>query len=114
MMRRVGCGWPPGCGIPPYSGSSGVTSRSQEHSMRPVTRTIALFLLLIGMGTGQVAAQANPPPEGNPQGGPPPPNYPPPQGNPQPQARPSPQGQHFSSNEVLDAGHRFFGSVSRG
>ncbi|MEA2962409.1 MAG: hypothetical protein QOI46_2507 [Alphaproteobacteria bacterium] len=93
--------------------------------MRPVTRTIALFLLLIGVGTGQVAAQANPPPEGNPQGGPPPPNYPPqqgnpppnyppPQGNPQPQARPSPQGQHFSSNEVLDAGHRFFGSVSRG
>ena len=45
--------------------------------MRPVTRTIALFLLLIGVGTGQVAAQANPPPEGNPQGGPPPPNYPP-------------------------------------
>ena len=76
--------------------------------MRPVTRTIALFLLLIGVGTGQVAAQANPPPEGNPQGGPPPPNYPP------PQARPSPQSQHYSSNEVLDAGHRFFGSVSRG
>src|SRR3954451_16456115 len=82
--------------------------------MRPVTRTIALFLLLIGVGTGQVAAQANPPPEGNPQGGPPPPNYPPPQGNPPPQARPGPQSQHYSSNEVLDAGHRFFGSVSRG
>jgi hypothetical protein len=93
--------------------------------MRPVTRTIALFLLLIGVGTGQAAAQANPPPEGNPQGGPPPPNYPPqqgnpppnyppPQGNPPPQARPSPQSQHYSSNEVLDAGHRFFGSVSRG
>ena len=72
-----------------------------------------------------MVAQANPPPEGNPQGGPPPPNYPPPQGNPPPnypppqgnpppQARPNPQSQHDSSNEVLDAGHRFFGSVSRG
>lgn len=82
--------------------------------MRPVIRTIALFFLLVGVGTGQVAAQANPPPEGNPPGGAPPPSYPPPQGNPPPQARPSPQSQHFSSNEVLDAGHRFFGSVSRG
>ena len=30
------------------------------------------------------------------------------------QARPGPWSQHYSSNEVLDAGHRFFGSVSRG
>jgi hypothetical protein len=87
--------------------------------MRPVMRTIALFLLLVGAGTGQSAAQSNPQPQDNPQGGPPPPNYPPPQGNPPPntpppQARPSPQGQHFSSNEVIDAGHRFFGTVSRG
>src|SRR5258707_2475445 len=87
--------------------------------MRPVMRTIALFLLLVGAGTGQSAAQSNPQPQDNPQGGPPPPNYPPPQGNPPPnapppQARPSPQGQHYSSNEVIDAGHRFFGTVSRG
>jgi hypothetical protein len=80
--------------------------------MRPVTRTIALFLLLVGAGTGQLAAQNSPPP----------PNYPPPQGNPPPpeaappppQARPNPQSQHYSSNEILDAGHRFFGTVSRG
>ena len=87
--------------------------------MRPVMRTIALFLLLVGAGTGQSAAQSNPQVQDNPQGGAPPPNYPPPQGNPPPntpppQARPSPQGQHFSSNEVIDAGHRFFGTVSRG
>ncbi|MFZ0623378.1 MAG: DUF1134 domain-containing protein [Pseudolabrys sp.] len=89
--------------------------------MRAVLRTIALFLLLIGLGTGQVAAQGNPPPQGGPPDGPPPPNYPPPQGNPPPpnsppppEARPSPQGQHYSSNEVIDAGHRFFGTVSRG
>src|SRR6187431_236856 len=89
--------------------------------MRAVLRTIALFLLLVGLGAGQVAAQGNPPPQGGPPDGPPPPNYPPSQGNPPPptsppppQARPSPQSQHYSSNEVLDAGHRFFGTVSRG
>ena len=71
--------------------------------MRAVTRMIALVLLLIGLGSGPSAAQANPPP----------PNYPPPQANPPPPAA-APQSQHYSSNEVIDAGHRFFGSVSRG
>ena len=34
---------------------------------------------------------------------------------PQPQGQPAPQPQgQFSSNEILDAGHRFFGGVSRG
>jgi hypothetical protein len=74
-----------------------------EHAMRAVTRMIALVLLLIGLGSGPSAAQANPPP----------PNYPPPQANPPPPAA-APQSQHYSSNEVIDAGHRFFGSVSRG
>jgi hypothetical protein len=63
--------------------------------------------LLIGLGSGPSAAQANPPP----------PNYPPPQANPPPPNPPpaaAPQSQHYSSNEVIDAGHRFFGSVSRG
>ena len=46
--------------------------------MRAVLRTIALFLLLVGLGAGQVAAQGNPPPQGGPPDGPPPPNYPPP------------------------------------
>ena len=37
--------------------------------MRPVMRTIALFLLLVGVGIGQLAAQGNPPLQDNPQGG---------------------------------------------
>jgi hypothetical protein len=69
-----------------------------EHSMRAVMRTVALILLLVGLASGPLAAQANPPP--------------PPQ--PPPQSNPNPQSQHYSSNEIIDAGHRFFGTVSRG
>jgi hypothetical protein len=75
-----------------------------EHAMRAVTRMIALVLLLIGLGSGPLAAQANPPPA----------NYPPPPANPPPPPSAAPQSQHYSSNELIDAGHRFFGSVSRG
>src|SRR5262245_41318487 len=85
---------------------------SMEHSMRTVMRSIALVFLLIGLGSGPLAAQANPPP---------PPAYPPPPANapppPPPNAAPpaaAPQAEHYSSSEVVDAGHRFFGSVSRG
>ena len=73
------------------------------------------------MGSGQVAAQANPPPKAirrtaaaaelSAAAG-------------QSAASrtvlrrrrpgPAPQGQHYSSNEIVDAGHRFFGTVSRG
>jgi hypothetical protein len=76
-----------------------------EHSMRAVMRTIVLVVLLIALASGPLAAQANPPP-------PPPPAqaYPPPP----PQSNPTPQSQHYSSNEIVDAGHRFFGTVSRG
>jgi hypothetical protein len=63
-----------------------------EHSMRAVLRTAALVLVLAGCGAQPLAAQANPPP-----------------GSPPPQS-----GNQYSSNEVLDAGHRFFGTVSRG
>ena len=55
--------------------------------MRAVLRTAALVLALVGFGAGPLAAQ------GNPQ---------------------QPSGNQYSSNEVLDAGHRFFGTVSRG
>src|SRR5262249_28974853 len=71
-----------------------------EHSMRAVTRTLVFALVLAGLAGGGVppastaSAQANPPP-------------PPP-----PAAAPS-HGQ-CSSNEIIDAGHRFFGSVARG
>jgi hypothetical protein len=74
--------------------------------MRPVTRTIALFLLLIGVGTGQVAAQANPPPGQSGQCRPNLlrrailPRYPPPQEILRRRTTPEPA---CSSNEVLDA-----------
>ncbi len=53
--------------------------------MRAVTRTVVLIFLLAGLGTGQAAAQAQEQP----------PNT-------------------YSSNEIINSGHRFFGSVSRG
>jgi len=69
-----------------------------------------LLLLLAGLASGPVAAQ-NPPP--------PPPQYsappPPPAQNPPPQANPGVQhSNQYSNNEIIDAGHRVFGSVSRG
>jgi hypothetical protein len=90
-----------------------------EHSMRAVVRTVALVLVVVGFGSGPLAtrghAQANPqgyPPGNNPQG------YPPgnPQGYPQanPPPPPAPQTNQYSSNEIVDTGHRFFGTVARG
>ena len=93
MMWRFGCGLAAKLRYPVQNGFRGVILSIKEHSMRPVMRTVALFLLLVGAGTGQSAAQANPQPQDNPQGGPPPPNYPPPQGNPPPnnlRPRPAP------------------------
>src|SRR5262245_60406340 len=83
---------------------------SMEHLMRTVMRSIALVFLLIGLGSGPLAAQANPPPA---------PAYPPPPANapPPPDAGPpgaAQQSQHYAPGEIVDAGHRFFGSVSRG
>lgn len=86
--------------------------------MRAVTRTIALTFVLLGLASAAVFAQANPPPPSPPPGAPPPgPQYqsppaqtPPPQA---PQAQ-TPQGPHYSSNEIIDAGHRFFGTIARG
>ena len=66
--------------------------------MRAVLRT-ALILGLAALATGPLAAQTYQQPPANP---------PPQQANPQPQAN------QYSSNEIIDTGHRFFGSVSRG
>jgi hypothetical protein len=74
-----------------------------EHSMRAVIRTLALVLVLVGFGTEPLTAQANPPPGVNPS-----PNNPPPQSQSPSQSPP------YSSNEIIDAGHRFFGAVSSG
>jgi hypothetical protein len=86
-----------------------------EQSMRAVTRTIALTFVLLGLASASVLAQANPPPPSNapgPQPQPPQHQSPPPQA-PQYQGQ-QPQAQHYSSNEIIDAGHRFFGTISRG
>jgi hypothetical protein len=91
-----------------------------EHSMRAVTRSVALALILLGLASAPLLAQANPP-QGNPsQANPPPPSAPPVAQPQAPQAQ-SPeyqaqqaQGPHYSSNEIVDAGHRFFGTISRG
>ena len=72
--------------------------------MRAVMRTIALVLILAGLGSGALIGPLAAP--ANAQGYPPPP--PPPPGN---QQQPV---QQYSSNEILDSGHRFFGTVSRG
>src|SRR5262245_19584930 len=86
------------------TGVSGVDlSTSMERSMHTVMRTIALVLVMLGLGSAPLAAQANPPP-------PPPPA----QANPPPPGSPAPQGPQYSSNEIIDAGHRFFGTISRG
>src|SRR6516164_7918798 len=92
------------------TGVSGVDlSLSMERSMHAATRTIALVLVMLGLGSAPLAAQANPPPA---QANPPPPpaqaNPPPPPGS------AAPQGPQYSSNEIIGAGHRFFGTISRG
>jgi hypothetical protein len=77
-----------------------------EPLMRAVMRTVALVLVVIGLGSGLLAAAANAQ-QANPQANPPPPNPP-------AASNPAPSGGHYSSIEIVDAGHRFFGSVSRG
>ena len=85
--------------------------------MHAVTRTIALVLVMLALGSAPLSAQANPPPA---QANPPPPpvqaNPPPPpaEANPPPPSGPAAQGPQYSSNEIVDAGHRFFGTISRG
>jgi hypothetical protein len=70
-----------------------------EQSMRAVIRTAALVLVLASVAsTAPALAQGNPPPPTNPA----------------PQPQPRPQGGQYSSGEIIDAGHRFFGGVARG
>jgi hypothetical protein len=76
---------------------AGVGLISMEHAMGAAMRLMALVILLVGLESGSVGAQSNPPPPAQ-----------------QPPPGAAPQAQNYSSNEVVDAGHRFFGSVSRG
>jgi len=81
--------------------------------MRTMTRTIALAFVLLGLASAPLAAQANPPPPSNAPAQPTGPQYqgPPPQA---PQAQsPQPQAPQYPSNEIVDAGQRFFGTISR-
>jgi len=64
-----------------------------EHAMRDAIRLVTVLLLLAG--PLPAAAQSVPPPAAAP---------------PPPQSQPS----RFSANELIDSGHRFFGTVSRG
>ena len=66
--------------------------------MQALMRTALLVLALVAWGTEPVLTQA----------------YPPPASSPPPASNPPSQGGQYSSNEVVDAGHRFFGTVSRG
>ena len=72
--------------------------------MRAGLRTVALAFLVAGLGIGVSTAQQPYPPA--------------PPGQQQQQQPPGPQqqpnAQQYSSNEILDAGHRFFGTVARG
>src|SRR3972149_2229912 len=71
--------------------SEAVASSSMEHLMRTMIRLVVATLFLGVFNAAPIAAQNAPP-----RGGPP------------------PSESRFSSNELLNAGHSFFGSVSRG
>jgi hypothetical protein len=92
--------------------------------MRLFMRTVAVGAMLFGLSAaaiGPVVAQMQPlppaqqsPPPG-PQAAPPPgPQAAPPPGPPVAQPAPQPGAGEFSPNEIVDAGHRFFGGISRG
>ncbi|MGY3450352.1 DUF1134 domain-containing protein [Bradyrhizobium sp. USDA 4353] len=64
--------------------------------------------------TASVAAQQAPPPAQPYQGAPPYQAAPPPYQQPAPPPRPAPSPDSFNPDELVNAGHRFFGNVSRG
>ena len=71
--------------------------------MNSASRLAVAALLFAGLGVAPCAAQTAPaePPTGSVPAGP-------------PQQQPPQDDSRFSPNELLDAGHRFFGGVSRG
>jgi hypothetical protein len=75
--------------------------------MRAVMRTVALAVAVAAAVVGwEVSSIAQQPPQQQPQ------QLPPPQQQQQQQQQPG--AQHYSSNEIIDTGHRFFGTVARG
>jgi hypothetical protein len=88
--------------------------------MRAMPRTIAIIMLTAlalwhGL-SGTAFAQAPYPPPPPPPGTYPPPPLPPPPPNyaPAPPYSPPPPQQNYAPEELVTAGHRFFGTVSRG
>ena len=75
-----------------------------EHVMQVLTRTVFPGLLLFALGSGWALAQSNPPAAAPPAVAPP--------ASQAPQTAPSEA--QYSSVEIIDAGHRFFGTISRG
>jgi hypothetical protein len=76
-------------------------------ALRTAVNVVVSAMLLVGLTVLPAAAQPATPP---------PPAEPPPAGvapAPPPPSQPPPANQ-FSPNELLDAGHRFFGDISRG
>jgi hypothetical protein len=72
-----------------------------EHPMRATLRLAALSLCLVAFGADVAVAQNQP--------------APPPQYQPQYQAPPAPhRDDTFRPGEIVEAGHKFFGTVSRG
>jgi hypothetical protein len=77
--------------------------------MRAATWFATVAFLLLGLGSTAIAQSAppyNPPPPSNAPPPPPPSNAPPPGAQTDPG--------RFSSNDLVQSGHRFFGGVSRG
>jgi hypothetical protein len=80
---------------------------SKELSMRAALRILALPLIMASLGIAPAASQYAPAPSAQPPAvvtAPPPRAAPP----------PAQSGQQFSPQEIVDTGHRFFGTVSRG
>jgi hypothetical protein len=81
---------------------------SPEKAMNSAVRLTAAIVILAGMATARAAAQqAYPPPAAYPGQ----PSYRPP---PAAVAPAPPRNDSFSPDELIDAGHRFFGGISRG
>jgi hypothetical protein len=70
-------------------------------TLRPAIVALLLAGFSVGLGAAPTAAQTAPPPEQQPTGSIGQPTQP-------------PAANQYSSNELVDAGHRFFGGVSRG
>jgi len=89
-----------------------------EHSMRAILRFTALPVCLLALSAGAAFAQQPPAAPSAPPQAPPaqaqPNQAPPAQVQPSPPPRPQAEPNTFSPGELVNEGHRFFGTVSRG